>query len=284
MAAAVAARRRGPGALMTATLAPFLYPSLSLHPLRHAAASFTLTPTAAAAASPSTCRATIANGNHSQRRWASSSTSPPSDTASTVNDLPESRLNPAPDDYTAPSFADSAELTLYAGRGGNGCVSFLREAYLPDGPPNGGDGGAGGHIYIQAAHGETSLHKIARRRFVRAGRGKHGQGSAKSGTRGDDVIITVPVGTIVRELERQDPTAEEALSIKLYKAEMKARRRRELEIEEEERRQRKLERLRQEKLAEEGIVEEPEEDPLAETEEWEEDLSRRSHAHGGGRD
>lgn len=134
---------------------------------------------------------------------------------------PESRLNPGPDDYASPTFADRAEMTLYAGRGGNGCVSFLREAYLPEGPPNGGDGGAGGSIYIQAAHGETSLHKIARRRFIRAGRGKNGQGSAKGGTRGDDVVITVPVGTIVRELDRHDPAADEALSIKAYRAALK---------------------------------------------------------------
>ncbi|KFH40833.1 putative GTP-binding protein-like protein [Hapsidospora chrysogenum ATCC 11550] len=137
-----------------------------------------------------------------------------SSTGKTVNDLPESRLNPAPDDYAAPRFADKAELTLYAGRGGNGCVSFLREAFMPDGPPNGGDGGTGGNIYIQAAHGETSLHKLSRRSFVRAGRGRHGQGSAKGGTRGEDVVITVPVGTIVRELERYDPAAEEDMNMK----------------------------------------------------------------------
>ncbi|KAG8422638.1 GTPase of the mitochondrial inner membrane that associates with the large ribosomal subunit [Metarhizium acridum] len=148
-----------------------------------------------------------------QTRCASSSSPPP-----TLNNLPESRLNPSPDDYASPNFADKAELTIYAGRGGNGCVSFLREAFLPDGPPNGGDGGAGGNIYIQAAHGETSLHKLARRRFIRAGRGKHGQGSAKGGSRGEDVIITVPVGTIVRELEREDPAGEEAMNIKAYRA------------------------------------------------------------------
>ncbi|QYS93631.1 GTP binding protein [Trichoderma simmonsii] len=143
------------------------------------------------------------------------------------NSLPESRLNPAPDDYAAPSFADKAELTLYAGRGGNGCVSFQREAFLPDGPPNGGDGGIGGNVYIQAAHGETSLHKLARRRFVRAGRGRHGQGSGKGGMRGEDVVITVPVGTIVQEIERHDPAAEEEMAMKAYNA-LKKQRRREL--------------------------------------------------------
>jgi GTP-binding protein len=103
----------------------------------------------------------------------------------------------------------------------------LREAYLAEGPPNGGDGGHGGNVYIQAAHGETSLHKLARKRFIRAGRGKHGQGSAKSGTRGDDVIITVPVGTVVRELEREDPVAEEEMDMRLWRVQEKQRKREE---------------------------------------------------------
>ncbi|KAG6036509.1 hypothetical protein E4U41_005640 [Claviceps citrina] len=152
------------------------------------------------------------------------------------DDIPESRLNPRPDDYAQPNFADQAHLTLDAGRGGNGCVSFLREAFLPDGPPNGGDGGAGGNVYIQAAHGETSLHKLARKRFIRAGRGKHGQGSAKGGARGEDVIITVPVGTIVRELERQDPAAEEAVRIRAYVALQKQKRKEQMLLEDEKRR------------------------------------------------
>ncbi|EGX94747.1 GTP-binding protein Obg [Cordyceps militaris CM01] len=271
MAAVVAARRRTPGAttFITATLAPFLYPSLLL-PTSARIAGFR-TPSRAAVASAAPPSPRHAAG-HVRRRWASTTTA-----RDTVNDLPESRLNPAPDDYAAASFADRAELTLYAGRGGNGCVSFLREAYMPDGPPNGGDGGPGGSVYIQAAHGETSLHKISRRRFVRAGRGRHGQGSSKSGTRGEDIILTVPVGTVVRELEREDPATDEALRVKLYRAELKARRRREAELEDEERRERKRERLRLERLAEEGGVED-EDDPLAETDEWEEDMSRRSHA------
>lgn len=279
--AAVGARRRcQAGVLATATLAPFLYPSLVHHSAARAAGLVTLSP-AAPKPFKLSCRSRLANGGHSLRRWASTASEgddTSSGTTSKVNDLPESRLNPAPDDYAAPTFADRAELTLYAGRGGNGCVSFLREAYLPDGPPNGGDGGAGGNVYIQAAHGETSLHKISRRRFVRAGRGKHGQGSAKSGTRGDDVIITVPVGTIVRELDRQDPAAEEAMSIKEYRVAVKARRRKEIELEDEERRQKKLEKLQQELREQQGEDLLDEDEPHAETEEWEEDLSRRSHA------
>jgi GTPase len=177
----------------------------------------------------------------------------------TVNDLPASRLNPAPDDYASPNFADKAELTIYAGKGGNGCVSFLREAYYPDGPPNGGDGGSGGNVYIQAAYGETSLHKLSRRRFVRAGRGRHGQGSAKSGSRGEDAIITVPVGTIVRELERDDPAAEEAMDIKAWRALQRQRRRDENIAKDERMRKAKLERaLQQEQDADENLEEEEE--------------------------
>ncbi|KAL2691814.1 hypothetical protein Neosp_002205 [[Neocosmospora] mangrovei] len=177
---------------------------------------------------------------------------------STVNDLPETRLNPAPDDYAAPSFSDKAQLSLYAGRGGNGCISFLREAYLAEGPPNGGDGGHGGNVYIQAAHGETSLHKLARKRFIRAGRGKHGQGSAKSGTRGEDVIITVPVGTVVRELEREDPVAEEEMDMRLWRVQEKARKREErLAAEERRKREEEDEELYEE---EENEVEEEEEE------------------------
>lgn len=113
------------------------------------------------------------------------------------------------------NFADKAKLQLYAGDGGSGCISFAREAYLPDGPPNGGDGGHGGSIYIQAVHGETSLHKLARRRIIRATRGKNGQGSNKGGKRGDDVIITVPVGTVIREISRENPEAEEEYQRKM---------------------------------------------------------------------
>ncbi|KAJ3465707.1 hypothetical protein MRS44_006365 [Fusarium solani] len=186
---------------------------------------------------------------------------------STVNDLPETRLNPAPDDYAAPSFSDKAQLSLYAGRGGNGCISFLREAYLAEGPPNGGDGGHGGNVYIQAAHGETSLHKLARKRFIRAGRGKHGQGSAKSGTRGDDVIITVPVGTIVRELEREDPVAEEEMDMRLWRVQEKQRKREErLAAMERQKREEEDEEVYEEE--ENEVEEDEEEDQNPERRKW----------------
>lgn len=98
---------------------------------------------------------------------------------------------------------------MYAGSGGNGCVSFLREKYIEEGPANGGDGGSGGSIYIQAVENMTSLHKLARRGVIRAEKGKNGRGKSKGGKRGEDVLIQVPVGTVVREISRYDPVAEE---------------------------------------------------------------------------
>ncbi|KAB8299338.1 hypothetical protein EYC80_001410 [Monilinia laxa] len=125
------------------------------------------------------------------------------------------RLNPPPSDYSRTIFADKAKIDVYAGAGGHGCISFLREKYIAAGPANGGDGGTGGNIYIQAVRGETSLHKLARRRNLKAGRGKNGQGKTKGGERGSDIIIEVPVGTIVRELDRHDPAAIEEDRIKM---------------------------------------------------------------------
>ncbi|KAL1604366.1 GTPase of the mitochondrial inner membrane that associates with the large ribosomal subunit [Nothophoma quercina] len=133
-----------------------------------------------------------------------------------------SRLDPTPDDYSLTPFADRAILTLEAGAGGHGCVSFLREMYTPEGPANGGDGGSGGNIYIQAVRGETSLHKLARRRLIKAGRGRNGQGKVKGGERGADVLIKVPVGTIVREIQRHDPV--EILLEEAERAEMERER------------------------------------------------------------
>ncbi|KAL2871892.1 uncharacterized protein BJX67DRAFT_369403 [Aspergillus lucknowensis] len=105
-----------------------------------------------------------------------------------------SHLNPAPDDYSRFIFQDRCRSTIYAGSGGNGCVSFLREKYIEEGPPNGGDGGTGGSVYIQAIDGLTSLHKLDRRGVIKAARGKNGQGK---------------MGTVVREVKRYDPVAEE---------------------------------------------------------------------------
>ncbi|TGJ81791.1 hypothetical protein E0Z10_g6971 [Xylaria hypoxylon] len=131
------------------------------------------------------------------------------ESSTTSEEIPVSRLNPSPDDYSISSFADKAKITILAGGGGHGCISFLREAFMADGPANGGDGGHGGNVYIQAVHGENSLHNLARRPIIRAGRGKTGQGSNRGGARGEDITIQVPIGTVVREIERIDPKVEE---------------------------------------------------------------------------
>lgn len=119
------------------------------------------------------------------------------------------RLDPTPDDYARNIFVDKCSLTVHAGSGGNGCVSFHRDAVISDGPPNGGDGGSGGNVWIQAIPGQTSLHKLARRGTLKGGRGISGQGKSQGGRKGEDICIQVPVGTVVREVWRSDPVADE---------------------------------------------------------------------------
>lgn len=99
------------------------------------------------------------------------------------------------------TFNDHSFIETVAGKGGDGCVSFLREKFLPKGPPNGGSGGPGGDIYIMAIEGETSL---AETRRARALSGSNGRGSSMNGKKGDDLLIKVPVGTLVRELTLPD--------------------------------------------------------------------------------
>ncbi|KAL7276219.1 GTPase of the mitochondrial inner membrane that associates with the large ribosomal subunit [Rhizina undulata] len=135
--------------------------------------------------------------------------------------------------FTDAPFADIRTLSLVAGDGGHGCISFLREKFVANGPPNGGDGGAGGNIYIQAVYGETSLHKLGREGVVKATSGKNGKGSSLNGKRGENVVIQVPVGTVVREISRWDPTAEEERQEKEMMEFQKAREREAQDSEEE---------------------------------------------------
>jgi len=114
-------------------------------------------------------------------------------------------------------------VSIHAGAGGHGCVSFLREKYVEEGPANGGDGGSGGSVFIQAVRGETSLHKLARQGHVKAGRGKNGQGKGQGGERGQDYVFTVPVGTVVREVWRQDPIEDEAERLRLARRQARDR-------------------------------------------------------------
>ncbi|MCD6553958.1 MAG: GTPase ObgE [Anaerolineae bacterium] len=98
-------------------------------------------------------------------------------------------------------FFDEAKIYVKGGDGGNGCVAFRREKYVPFGGPSGGDGGAGGNVYLVASpHRNTLLH-FKRRVHFKAGRGQHGRGKNQTGRRGEDVIIEVPLGTVVRDAE-----------------------------------------------------------------------------------
>ncbi|PWN51237.1 GTP-binding protein Obg/CgtA, partial [Violaceomyces palustris] len=97
-------------------------------------------------------------------------------------------------------FVDSLTVRVTAGKGGDGCVSFHKEKYIPYGPPSGGNGGQGGSVYVRAVEGPTSLSRVGRR--FRAKTGEHGQGSFLHGRKADDVYIQVPVGTVVTAVAR----------------------------------------------------------------------------------
>jgi len=94
-------------------------------------------------------------------------------------------------------FVDRVEIEVRAGNGGSGCVSFRRERYVPKGGPDGGDGGDGGSVVVVTEAGVDSLTALAHRKFWRASRGTHGQGSNRHGRNGQDLIIRVPPGTVV---------------------------------------------------------------------------------------
>jgi GTP-binding protein len=94
-------------------------------------------------------------------------------------------------------FVDEAEITVFAGNGGNGCISFRREKFIPLGGPDGGDGGAGGSVWLVADENLNTLIDFRHERQFRAQRGQNGMGREMYGKAGDDVEIRVPVGTEV---------------------------------------------------------------------------------------
>ncbi|APC96426.1 Obg family GTPase CgtA [Francisella frigiditurris] len=98
-------------------------------------------------------------------------------------------------------FVDEVVVKLQAGKGGNGCVSFRREKYVPRGGPDGGDGGHGGSIYLQADEGVNTLIDYRYKREYQAENGQAGMGRNCYGKAGDDLYLVVPVGTSVFDIE-----------------------------------------------------------------------------------
>lgn len=105
-------------------------------------------------------------------------------------------------------FVDRAEITVKAGNGGNGCCSFRREAFVPKGGPNGGDGGDGGDVIFVASTGELTLSDFVFNRHFSAENGGDGRSKDMHGRRGQDLVIKVPLGTIIRNKETGDVLAD----------------------------------------------------------------------------
>ena len=99
-------------------------------------------------------------------------------------------------------FVDYAKIKVAAGDGGDGCISFRREKYVPRGGPDGGDGGNGGSVFVEADERLMTLMDLKYRSYYRAQRGGHGKGKKMSGKKGGDVIIKLPLGAVVSENDR----------------------------------------------------------------------------------
>jgi len=106
------------------------------------------------------------------------------------------------------AFIDEAKFYVKAGDGGNGCVSFRREKYVPKGGPNGGDGGKGGDVLIRAKSSLRSLIDFRFRSHFKAERGEHGRGKDMHGHKGKDCWIEVPVGSVIKDVDTGDVIAD----------------------------------------------------------------------------
>ena len=105
-------------------------------------------------------------------------------------------------------FVDEAKIAVKAGDGGNGCVAFRREKYVPRGGPAGGDGGHGGSIYLEANPNDNTLLRYRYNREFKGDRGRHGEGSNCTGHSGDDTILQVPVGTLAYDAQTGETIAD----------------------------------------------------------------------------
>ena len=105
-------------------------------------------------------------------------------------------------------FVDYVKITIKAGDGGDGCVSFRREKYVPKGGPDGGDGGDGGNIVFEANRHLLTLLDFRYKHYFVAKNGNSGSGSNKTGRSGKDLIIKVPVGTVIKDLDSDEIIAD----------------------------------------------------------------------------
>lgn len=105
-------------------------------------------------------------------------------------------------------FLDLAKVMVRSGAGGNGCVSFRREAYVEYGGPDGGDGGRGGNVIVEAVEGLNTLIDFRYQQHFFAGNGRPGMGRQRSGKDGDDIILRVPVGTEILEEDQETVIAD----------------------------------------------------------------------------
>lgn len=101
-------------------------------------------------------------------------------------------------------FVDEATIRVVAGKGGDGCLSFRREKFIPKGGPDGGDGGDGGSIYLQADLHVNTLVEFRHKRLFKAMNGQPGMGQRRTGKSGEDLIVSVPVGTVVYDAETEE--------------------------------------------------------------------------------
>ena len=105
-------------------------------------------------------------------------------------------------------FVDEAVISVRSGDGGKGCVSFRREKYIPKGGPDGGDGGNGGHVIFRTTPRLHTLADFNYKNHFKASNGQHGKGKNQTGKDGRDVVIEVPIGTIIQDHDSGDIIAD----------------------------------------------------------------------------
>ena len=105
-------------------------------------------------------------------------------------------------------FLDYAKISVKAGDGGHGCIAFLREKHRPKGGPSGGDGGNGGDVIFISDSQLSTLQDLSYNKHYRADRGQHGQGNNKHGKNGQDILLKVPCGTIIRDFSSNEIIAD----------------------------------------------------------------------------